>query len=153
MGTMTKDYDYLLKVLLVGDSDVGKHEILSNLEDPSTESPFCSGNGECWLCPSIDNPSAIQSNRLHVSYPSNGSLQDDHHPAGGQAREAAAVGHLRPGTLLHDHPILFAGRSGHHPRLRHHQQVELRRHRSMAQGGRRGQLGFIGEKLFRQDIR
>ncbi|KAH8236045.1 ras-related protein Rab-40C isoform X1 [Drosophila kikkawai] len=44
MGTMTKDYDYLLKVLLVGDSDVGKHEILSNLEDPSTESPFCSGN-------------------------------------------------------------------------------------------------------------
>ncbi|XP_017065096.1 ras-related protein Rab-40C isoform X2 [Drosophila eugracilis] len=44
MGTMTKDYDYLLKVLLVGDSDVGKHEILSNLEDPSTESPFCSVN-------------------------------------------------------------------------------------------------------------
>lgn len=46
MRTMTKDYDYLLKVLLVGDSDVGKHEILSNLEDPSTESPFCSGNGK-----------------------------------------------------------------------------------------------------------
>ncbi|XP_034658619.1 ras-related protein Rab-40C isoform X2 [Drosophila subobscura] len=44
MGTMTKDYDYLLKVLLVGDSDVGKHEILSNLEDPFPESPFCSGN-------------------------------------------------------------------------------------------------------------
>lgn len=42
---MTKDYDYLLKVLLVGDSDVGKHEILSGLEDASSESPFCSGNG------------------------------------------------------------------------------------------------------------
>lgn len=42
---MTKDYDYLLKVLLVGDSDVGKHEILSCLEDASSESPFCSGNG------------------------------------------------------------------------------------------------------------
>uniref|UniRef100_A0A1B0A120 SOCS box domain-containing protein n=1 Tax=Glossina pallidipes TaxID=7398 RepID=A0A1B0A120_GLOPL len=41
---MTKDYDYLLKVLLVGDSDVGKHEILSGLEDASSESPFCSGN-------------------------------------------------------------------------------------------------------------
>lgn len=42
---MAKDYDYLLKVLLVGDSDVGKHEILSGLEDGSSESPFCSGSG------------------------------------------------------------------------------------------------------------
>lgn len=48
---MTKDYDYLLKVLLVGDSDVGKHEILSGLEDASSESPFCSGNGN-WVCKS-----------------------------------------------------------------------------------------------------
>lgn len=40
---MAKDYDYLLKVLLVGDSDVGKHEILSGLEDGSRESPYSSG--------------------------------------------------------------------------------------------------------------
>ncbi|KAJ4443214.1 Ras- protein Rab-40C [Periplaneta americana] len=38
-----KQYDYLLKFLLVGDSDVGKQEILSGLEDGSSESPFCSG--------------------------------------------------------------------------------------------------------------
>ncbi|XP_039290788.1 ras-related protein Rab-40C [Nilaparvata lugens] len=38
-----KEYDYLLKFLLVGDSDVGKQEILSGLEDGSSESPFCSG--------------------------------------------------------------------------------------------------------------
>lgn len=44
---MAKDYDYLLKVLLVGDSDVGKHEIMAGLEDGSTESPFCSGSGNC----------------------------------------------------------------------------------------------------------
>lgn len=32
---MAKEYDYLLKVILAGDSDVGKTEILSNLdEDP-----------------------------------------------------------------------------------------------------------------------
>lgn len=41
-----KQYDYLLKFLLVGDSDVGKQEILSGLEDGAAESPFCSGNGE-----------------------------------------------------------------------------------------------------------
>lgn len=41
-----KQYDYLLKFLLVGDSDVGKQEILSELDDGSSESPFCSGNGE-----------------------------------------------------------------------------------------------------------
>lgn len=46
---MTKDYDYLLKVLLVGDSDVGKHEILSGMEDASSESPFCSGSGKYLL--------------------------------------------------------------------------------------------------------
>ncbi|XP_077288833.1 RAS oncogene family member Rab40 [Arctopsyche grandis] len=39
-----KQYDYLLKVLLVGDSDVGKQEILQDLEDGSAESPFCSGS-------------------------------------------------------------------------------------------------------------
>ncbi|KXJ78388.1 hypothetical protein RP20_CCG004870 [Aedes albopictus] len=41
---MAKEYDYLLKVLLVGDSDVGKQEILSGLDDGSSESPFCSGS-------------------------------------------------------------------------------------------------------------
>uniref|UniRef100_T1IQX4 small monomeric GTPase n=1 Tax=Strigamia maritima TaxID=126957 RepID=T1IQX4_STRMM len=40
-----KSYDYLLKFLLVGDSDVGKQEILSGLEDGASESPFCSTNG------------------------------------------------------------------------------------------------------------
>ena len=40
-----KPYDYLLKVLLVGDSDVGKQEILSGLEDASLDSPFCSSAG------------------------------------------------------------------------------------------------------------
>lgn len=44
---MPKDYDYLLKVLLVGDSDVGKHEIMAGLEDASSESPFCSRSGNC----------------------------------------------------------------------------------------------------------
>lgn len=41
-----KQYDYLLKFLLVGDSDVGKQEILSGMEDGSAESPFWSGSGK-----------------------------------------------------------------------------------------------------------
>lgn len=46
-----KQYDYLLKFLLVGDSDVGKQEILSELDDGASESPFCSGSGKCtyWI--------------------------------------------------------------------------------------------------------
>ncbi|XP_064622031.1 ras-related protein Rab-40B-like [Lineus longissimus] len=35
-----KAYDYLLKFLLVGDSDVGKEEILGGLEDGASESPY-----------------------------------------------------------------------------------------------------------------
>ncbi|XP_042364094.1 ras-related protein Rab-40B-like [Plectropomus leopardus] len=33
-------YDFLLKFLLVGDSDVGKGEILASLQDGATESPY-----------------------------------------------------------------------------------------------------------------
>ena len=45
MPSAQKSYDYLLKVLLVGDSDVGKQEIISDMEDGTTDSPFCSSAG------------------------------------------------------------------------------------------------------------
>ncbi|XP_061888468.1 ras-related protein Rab-40C-like isoform X1 [Entelurus aequoreus] len=40
-----KTYDYLLKFLLVGDSDVGKGEILDSLQDGSVESPYAYSSG------------------------------------------------------------------------------------------------------------
>ncbi|TNN71197.1 Ras-related protein Rab-40C [Liparis tanakae] len=40
-----KSYDYLLKFLLVGDSDVGKREILDSLQDGSVESPYPYSSG------------------------------------------------------------------------------------------------------------
>ena len=43
--THQKPYDYLLKFLLVGDSDVGKEEILSGLEDGASESPYGGHSG------------------------------------------------------------------------------------------------------------
>jgi len=49
----SKPYDYLLKVLLVGDSDVGKQEILSGLEDGTTDSPFCSTSGAAYKTTTI----------------------------------------------------------------------------------------------------
>lgn len=47
-GSPVKSYDYLLKFLLVGDSDVGKGEILESLQDGASESPYAysNGNGE-----------------------------------------------------------------------------------------------------------
>ena len=48
-----KPYDYLLKVLLVGDSDVGKQEILAGLEDGTTDSPFCSSSGAAFKTTTI----------------------------------------------------------------------------------------------------
>jgi Ras-related protein Rab-40 len=36
----SKQYDYLLKFLLVGDSDVGKEELLKEMEDGASESPY-----------------------------------------------------------------------------------------------------------------
>jgi len=49
----SKSYDYLLKVLLVGDSDVGKQEILSGLEDGSVDSPYCSSTGAAYKTTTI----------------------------------------------------------------------------------------------------
>lgn len=46
-GSPVKSYDYLLKFLLVGDSDVGKGEILDSLQDGSAESPYPYSSGEC----------------------------------------------------------------------------------------------------------
>lgn len=46
-GSPVKSYDYLLKFLLVGDSDVGKGEILESLQDGSVESPYAYSSGEC----------------------------------------------------------------------------------------------------------
>jgi len=39
-------YDFLLKFLLVGDSDVGKGEILASLQDGASESPYGHNMGE-----------------------------------------------------------------------------------------------------------
>lgn len=52
-----KPYDYLLKFLLVGDSDVGKEELLSGMEDGATESPYPStdGNGTTETRPHLGN--------------------------------------------------------------------------------------------------
>ena len=41
-------YDFLLKFLLVGDSDVGKGEILASLQDGASESPYGYNTGE-WV--------------------------------------------------------------------------------------------------------
>jgi len=49
-GSPVKSYDYLLKFLLVGDSDVGKGEILDSLQDGSAESPYAYSSGESRSC-------------------------------------------------------------------------------------------------------
>ena len=45
MQPTDKDYDYSLKFLLVGDSDVGKEEILGGLEDSTPQSPYTTRRG------------------------------------------------------------------------------------------------------------
>uniref|UniRef100_G3T9L9 small monomeric GTPase n=2 Tax=Loxodonta africana TaxID=9785 RepID=G3T9L9_LOXAF len=40
IGSPVRAYDFLLKFLLVGDSDVGKGEILASLQDGTVESPY-----------------------------------------------------------------------------------------------------------------
>jgi len=44
----SKSYDYLLKVLLVGDSDVGKQEIITGMEDGSMDLNYCTSTGAAY---------------------------------------------------------------------------------------------------------
>lgn len=68
---MAKEYDYLLKILLVGDSDVGKSEILSCVEQSNLEN---SENSEGKLnnlilhCKSLITLPFQQLTRLQSSY-------------------------------------------------------------------------------------
>jgi GTPase SAR1 family protein len=62
---MAKEYDYLLKVLLVGDSDVGKTEILNNLdEDPMNEEGKATNQNKLYdslICVCLQQPTRLQS--------------------------------------------------------------------------------------------
>lgn len=66
-GSPVKSYDYLLKFLLVGDSDVGKGEILESLQDGAAESPYAYSNGKAgrraaartWLRPATCRPPRV----------------------------------------------------------------------------------------------
>lgn len=59
-GSPVKSYDYLLKFLLVGDSDVGKGEILESLQDGASESPYAYSNGKGgWGGPGRRTPIAV----------------------------------------------------------------------------------------------
>lgn len=75
-GSPVKSYDYLLKFLLVGDSDVGKGEILESLQDGAAESPYAYSNGK--EVPSPARPRGAAS----------GPLREGLGARGGKARPA-----------------------------------------------------------------
>ena len=80
----------------MGDSDVGKQEILSGLEDGSIDSPYCSSTGAGKV------PLYVL---IAISYRDHLSLQDHDHPDRREEGEAAVVGHFRPGKVLHYHQV------------------------------------------------
>ncbi|TNN36969.1 Ras-related protein Rab-40C [Liparis tanakae] len=66
-GSPVKSYDYLLKFLLVGDSDVGKGEILDSLQDGSAESPYAYSSAD-GAVPSPRIPRWVQQLRSPARY-------------------------------------------------------------------------------------
>jgi len=61
-----KPYDYLLKFLLVGDSDVGKEELLGDMDDGATESPYgFSSCGKILLSVLVVSLYSSNSKKLH----------------------------------------------------------------------------------------
>lgn len=80
-GSPVKSYNYLLKFLLVGDSDVGKGEILESLQDGAAESPNTYSNG--------------------IDYKTTTILMD------GRQGQDGALGHFGPEQVLHHLRVLL----------------------------------------------
>lgn len=88
-GSPVKSYDYLLKFLLVGDSDVGKGEILESLQDGAAESPYAYSNGkEARRWPVLGEPLLVPSReglrvfgRARPAGPSAAWRRREHHAA------------------------------------------------------------------------
>lgn len=120
----SKPYDYLLKFLLVGDSDVGKQEILSTLENAASDMPFCAGPGKCLInrFPTFKSMFSLCS-----------SAQSDNLAGRWKKSEAAAVGHIWPRKVLHDTSLVLERGSGASSGLRFDEQMVFRRNRSLAQ--------------------
>lgn len=137
---MPKDYDYLLKVLLVGDSDVGKHEIMAGLEDASSESPFCSRSGNCkleamfilliMLVKTLMSHYFLKirvilsffsifqfSDLINLSIFYSNSIQNHYNSLGWQTSSTSAMGYIRPRPILHDNSFIFTWCTGRHTGL------------------------------------
>ena len=123
-----KPYDYLLKFLLVGDSDVGKQEILNSLNVESTVSdmPFCAGPGKY-----LFNFNLFKEREINIMFMSF-SAQSDNVIGGWTTSSSSIVGHFRPRSILHNPQIVFTWSAGSFTCLRFDQQVVLWRHRSLA---------------------
>lgn len=116
-NSWVKGYNYLLKLLLVGDSDVGKGEILENLHDHMAEHPPC----------------LQQQNRM----------QDDHHPAGQPAGQAGAPKHNEPSrSASSSRPT--PGGAGDSSGGCHYQPLVLPLHGLLDQGDPRACMGGGG---------
>lgn len=85
-GSPVKSYDYLLKFLLVGDSDVGKGEILESLQDGAAESPYAYSNGRPWLAVGARGGSGLS--RAQAAFARVAAVSSG--PALGRRRQAGA---------------------------------------------------------------
>lgn len=79
LGSPVRAYDFLLKFLLVGDSDVGKGEILASLQDGAAESPY-------------GHPAGERGARTGEQGPGSARWAGGVHGGPGSARQAGASG-------------------------------------------------------------
>ena len=119
-------HDYLFKMLLIGNSGVGKSCLLLryavsalNLQATSPVEQTCVNRVYVWLGKQLQRK-FLQHNRS--------GLQDQDDSAGQPGHQATNLGHRGAGAIQDFDSQLLQGRAGHHHRLRHHRpRVLLKR--------------------------
>jgi len=105
---MIKEHDYLFKIVLIGNSSVGKSSLLRRFTDESFQESYLATIG-------VDF-------RFKYSFPNM-----KNHTRLGTKREAPNLGHSRSGKISYHHRDLLQGSSGYHRGLRPHKTWKLRR--------------------------
>ena len=129
---MQSEYDLLFKLLLIGDSGVGKSCLLLRFADDTYTESYISTIGVDFKIRTIELEG--KTVKLQIVRPPCPSLSARTQRPQLTRKHTPAVGHGRPGALPHHHVVVLPRRARHHRRVRRDGPGHVRQRQAVAPG-------------------